>query len=372
MTVLSLLRTVEIIPSSRPLRKTPDTLSLIIDIHGYAVVMPELLSAKAHIFGERGWSLGIVEPNEDVVRRCAAWNIQFLDEVGTDLQLIGARPYHLSCGREPAPLVRQWTSLYNRMLAAQCAVFPARLRGLAALPQCRDTAPADWVLGLADLIDEHDFVGVMVNPDPGEGDGLTPGLGDPFWYPVWETLVALELPAVVVSGAMHATREGYSNHYISEASIAALSVLENVTLFRHFPELKLIITYGGGSLPFQIGRWRARRARQAGREPFDTSLRRLYFDTVVHTPESMDMLFSIYGADRCLFGTQRPGAASAIDAETGRAFDDLKPIIQSLERLSDRDRHDIFEDNARRVFPRLDKHLSSAAMAAEPPRTSIH
>jgi 4-oxalmesaconate hydratase len=330
---------------------------MIIDIHGNAVAMAELYSLKAHIFGERGWGLGNALPSDDALRQAAVSHIAFLDAVGTDIQLVAPRPYMLPCREEPE-LVALWVSRYNEAIARQCAYFPDRLFGLAALPQAVGTRVTDWLDELDRCLDGFGFVGAVINPDPGEGDGSTPGLGHRFWYPLWERLVAKDVPAIVVAGVSRAPRQSYSGHYITEADTAILSLLENDELFAKFPNLRLIIGYGAGSIPYQIDRWRARRWRQPTREPFDVSLRRLWFDTVVHAPASLAMLLDVCGADRCLFGTQRPGAASVIHPGTGRAVDDLKPVVESVSTLMPEQRLAIFEGNARVVFPRLAAKLA--------------
>jgi 4-oxalmesaconate hydratase len=46
-----------------------------------------------------------------------------------------------------------------------------------------------------------------------------------------------------------------------------------------------------------------------------------------------------------------------IDPETGHHYDDTKRYIDQLRGLSEKDRHKIFEGNARRVYPRLDALL---------------
>jgi 4-oxalmesaconate hydratase len=47
------------------------------------------------------------------------------------------------------------------------------------------------------------------------------------------------------------------------------------------------------------------------------------------------------------------GAVNAIDPKTGRNFEDLVPIFQSIEWLTDEERHKITEGNARKVFSRM-------------------
>ena len=60
---------------------------------------------------------------------------------------------------------------------------------------------------------------------------------------------------------------------------------------------------------------RSPRGQQA--ETFDESLRKLYFDTVLYSPESVELLLKVVGTDRCMFGTANPGSGSAIDPATG-------------------------------------------------------
>jgi 4-oxalmesaconate hydratase len=149
-----------------------------------------------------------------------------------------------------------------------------------------------------------------------------------------------------------------------------------------------MISHGGGSIPYQIGRWRSHwLVTQAAENPrigkylkeleaagwagaplprapddlgltsFDDRLRRFYFDTTVHNPNSLELLFKTVGADRCLFGTERPGSGGGIDLATGRHMDDLRFTLDNLATLSREERQAIFEDNARKVFTRLPRQI---------------
>jgi len=57
--------------------------------------------------------------------------------------------------------------------------------------------------------------------------------------------------------------------------------------------------------------------------------------------------------DNVLFATEMFGAVNAIDPKTGRNFEDLVPIFQSIDWLSDEERTKITEGNARKVFSRM-------------------
>ena len=51
-----------------------------------------------------------------------------------------------------------------------------------------------------------------------------------------------------------------------------------------------------------------------------------------------------------------------IDPQTGHYYDDTKRYIESSKILSADDRQQIYEGNARRVFPRLDAHLKQKGL----------
>jgi len=47
------------------------------------------------------------------------------------------------------------------------------------------------------------------------------------------------------------------------------------------------------------------------------------------------------------------GAVNAIDPKTGRNFEDLVPIFKSIDWLSEEERYNITEGNAKKVFSRM-------------------
>lgn len=119
--------------------------------------------------------------------------------------------------------------------------------------------------------------------------------------------------------------------------------------------LKLIISHGGGAIPYHMGRFIAFYDRPGRREldaleRFEESIKRVYFDTCLYSREALELLLKVIGPDNCLFGTERPGTGSAIDPITGKSMDDIKPHIDSFEWLTDTDRKQVYEDNARRLY----------------------
>jgi 4-oxalmesaconate hydratase len=57
-----------------------------------------------------------------------------------------------------------------------------------------------------------------------------------------------------------------------------------------------------------------------------------------------------------LFASEMIGAVRGIDPETGFNYDDTKRYIEAA-KLTPEQRRQIYEGNARRVFPRLDATL---------------
>src|SRR5262249_1309861 len=105
----------------------------------------------------------------------------------------------------------------------------------------------------------------------------------------------------------------------------------------------------GGAIPYQVARFDASALRR-GVERFSEKLRKLYFDTVLYSRDSLELLFKTVGPERCLFGTERPGVGTVKDPKTGKWLDETHHIIEGFEFLSAADKKMIFEENAKKVF----------------------
>lgn len=82
----------------------------------------------------------------------------------------------------------------------------------------------------------------------------------------------------------------------------------------------------------------------------------VFFDTCVYHQAGIDLLLKIVPADNILFGSEMVGAVRSVDPETGHYFDDTKRYIEAAA-VSDADRRKIFEGNARKVYPRINRLL---------------
>jgi 4-oxalmesaconate hydratase len=323
---------------------------VIIDAHGHTSAPPEVYEYQAKLIARRAPMKPPRLPDELLAGKLKE-HVALLDAAGTDVQLISPRPYTMMHSLFSAGVVGSWTGFVNDVIARQCELYPDRFRGVAGLPQFRDHDLAPAIEELERCVTELGFAGCLLNPDPLEGDGQPPGLGDPYWYPLYERLCQLDVPAMIHSASCSSRRETYSLHFINEESIAVLGLLES-SVFSDFPDLKIVVAHGGGAIPYQLGRFRAKGLRAGGTGDLEQRLGLLHYDTCVYSEAGLDLLFRVVGPSRCLFGTERPGTGAPVDPHTGRSLDDLRPVIESLERLSDADRELVFETNARRLYRR--------------------
>lgn len=325
---------------------------MIIDSHAHVVLPADSYKYMAELVASRA------NPNfppiltDEGVRKAGQSIVDIMDKVGTDIQFLSPRPYMQMHSVKPAKVTALWTKHMNDLIFRTVQMFPTRFRAVAGLPQYRDTPPENCFAELEFRVKEQGFIGCLLNPDPTEGDGLAPpGLGDPFWYPLYEKLCEMDIPALIHSAGSCEPRQSYTLKFINEESIATISLLSS-DVFKLFPGLKLIMPHGGGAIPYHMGRFRAWSLRK-GEEFFDDQLKRMHFDTTTYDKDALELLFKVVGPDRVLFATENPGTGSVTDPKTGRAFDDLKPVIESIDFLSEQDRENIFECNCARLYTRF-------------------
>jgi predicted TIM-barrel fold metal-dependent hydrolase len=353
---------------------------MIIDVHGHIVAPPRMYAYREFLLGTRGHYgrqsklEGLHESTgeyPDELRQTALEHLDWLDGVGTDVQLISARPYGLMHSERPAKIVHWWAETVNDSISVQMHANPARLQGVANLPQ-QWNQPIDVVFDELDrCVNELGFVAVLLNPDPSEGKGTSelPGLGDEYWWPLYEKLVHYQVPAIIHSTSCWSQRESQSLHFINEESIAILSLLTSRT-FETFPDLKIIIPHGGGAIPYQIGRFSGRiwqNWRQGTNIPdrFIDALRQLYLDTTLYSEDALKLLIKTVGADNLLFGTERPGDGSLKGGSGKRekSPDDIYTVISGL--LKPEELEKVCSENILSIAPRLQSNLGRTETAAK-------
>ncbi len=232
---------------------------MIIDAHAHLLTPSSVFAIRTVLHASNGqhakewYRKRFMAPGE--LEKSAAECVALMDKVGTDIQLISPRPFTLWHSHNVPRDVDTWVGLQNDLIYETVQMYPDRFRGVAGLPQV-DGHPIEIVFDELDrCINELGFVGVLLNPDPAEGRGTSPRLGDNYWYPLWERVIELDVP-VHIHSAGCCGRETYDEHFATEESLAITSVIHS-DVFEDFPRLKLMISHGGGSIPYQIGRWRS-------------------------------------------------------------------------------------------------------------------
>jgi aminocarboxymuconate-semialdehyde decarboxylase len=78
---------------------------------------------------------------------------------------------------------------------------------------------------------------------------------------------------------------------------------------QRFPGLKLVVSHGGGSLPFLLGRLKRNydvlKSEETLYDPVE-GFKRLYFDTVVFEPEALQFLLKLADSDKVMLGSDAP------------------------------------------------------------------
>jgi 4-oxalmesaconate hydratase len=325
---------------------------MIIDAHAHTNG-GSLGNFKAGLLASRGYHGGHFQENEEALKRAIDnHKTNILDAVGTDIQFLSPRPFQLMHSEQPAKIVDWYAQASNDVNGLTVKLEPNRYRAVACLPQSPDIPVKDWIAELERCVNDLGMIGLMINPDPTEARGdYYPGMGEEHWYPLYEKMVELDVPALIHSAGTRNPYDTYQNYFITTETSCILSIVEH-RVFDTFPNLKIIVSHGGGSIPYQIGRWRSNYGRHMGID-FDEELKKFYFDTVLYNTEALDYLFRMVGTDRCLFGTENPGTGTWRYPKTGRLLDDIKPMIDEIGWLTEQDKKNIFEDNARKLFTRF-------------------
>jgi 4-oxalmesaconate hydratase len=149
----------------------------------------------------------------------------------------------------------------------------------------------------------------------------------------------------------HATGANYIN-----ADTTAFMQLIQGDLFADFPTLRLIIPHGGGAVPYHWGRYRGLADMLDKPSLAEHVMQNVYFDTCVYHQPGIDLLFNVINRKNILFGSELLGAVRGLDPETGNHFDDTKRFVDAVG-LTKEQLTEVYEGNARRVYPGLDAAL---------------
>src|SRR6478609_5098304 len=224
-----------------------------------------------------------------------------------DVQVLSVCPQTFIYAQPPA-LAAAFARIQNEQLAQLAKARPDRFLAIATLPMQAPSQAADElrhavrVLGLRGAQIGSNIAGK--------------NLDDPELEPVWAA--AAELGAFILLHPINvAGADRLSSYYLTnlignplDTTIAAASLVFGGVLERH-PTLKICLAHGGGFVPYQAGRfvhgWHVRAEPKSKlTKPPTESLKRFYFDTIVHSKEALAFLVGNAGAERVLLGSDYP------------------------------------------------------------------
>ena len=338
---------------------------MIIDCHGHYTTAPRELEAyrQSQIAGLGDPShvpaSGTLNISDDQIRESVEKaQLRLQRERGTDLTIFSPRAAGMGHHVGDATTSLHWSQACNDLIHRVCSLYPRNFIGVCQLPQSPGVPPANCIGELERCVKDLGFVGCNLNPDPSGGYWRDPPLTDRSWYPLYEKMVELDVPAMVhVSASCNPAVHFTGAHYINGDTTAFMQFLTS-DLFKDFPTLKFIIPHGGGAVPYHWGRYRGL-ALDMGKPPLrEHLLRNVFFDTCVYHLPGIEVMAKVIPVDNILFASEMVGAVQSIDPETGHYFDDTKRYIDAIPWWNDEDRRKIFEGNARRVYSRLNSRLS--------------
>jgi 4-oxalmesaconate hydratase len=336
---------------------------VIIDIHGHYTTAPPQLQAFRDAQLARLANPSLPVPvlgaiSDDAIRGSVEdHQLRVLRERGGDLMVFSPKASGMEHHVPDVPTARAWAEASNDLVHRAVSLFPQHFAAVCQLPQTAN-GPLDGVIAeLRRCVEQLGFVGANVNPDPSGGHWNSPPLTDPYWFPLYEALVELDVPAMIhVSTSCNPAFHTLGAHYLN-ADTSVFMQLVQTDLFDRFPGLRFVIPHGGGAVPYHWGRYRGLAMRTGRPDPSTHLMGNVFFDTCVYHQPGIDLLTRVVPTGNILFASEMLGAVRGVDPESGIAWDDTKRYVDA-SGLAPEQLAKIYEGNARRVYPRLDARLT--------------
>ena len=307
-----------------------------------------MVNAMPRLMGEASWHHNLALERETAIRLAdPSERLADMDLMGVAVQVISPAPtqYHYWAD---ADLSNRIVAAQNDHIAGLCSDHPGRFLGLGAVSMQH---PELAERQLTDLL-SRGFKGVELSSRINDDELVHPRF-ERFWS------LASEAGAVVFIhplGSSLGTRT--AEHYLAnilgqplETAIALSHLIFSGFLDRH-PGIRFVAAHGGGFLPGFIGRsnhgYAVRpEAREAALPPGDY-LSRIWFDTVVHSPNVLANLVRVAGVSQIVMGSDYPYDMGEYQ---------LGDLLADTPDLSPQDRTAIVSGNARRLLRLADETL---------------
>src|ERR1044072_9040851 len=202
---------------------------MIIDCHGHFTTAPKELQAfRDHqIEGlkhpEQPRSKQALTITDDQLREAVQPQLKFQSDRGTDVTIFSPRASAMAHHIGGADTSLAWTRACTDVIPRVCALFPKNFVPVCQPPQTPSAPLANCIEELERGVNEMSFIGCNLNPDPSGGNWQAPPLTDKYWYPFYEKLVELDVPAMVhVSASCNPNFHATGAHYINADTTAVI------------------------------------------------------------------------------------------------------------------------------------------------------
>jgi aminocarboxymuconate-semialdehyde decarboxylase len=331
-----------------------------IDIHAH-YVPPQLIAAIA----ERGSQIGVrllttndgkppaiafdygfkVRPFFPQLVESAELRRASLDRQGLDRQFVATWPdiYGYGLAREACAA---WHRMLNDTLAAWCKEHNDRFSFVASLPLTDAQDAAAELKRTAGL----GAVAAMVSANI-QGVNIGECALDPLWAAAQAEALPVMVHPVMVESLPRVARFGLAQiaQYTFDTTLGIGSMIFAGVLDR-FPTLSIVLSHGGGTFPYLLGRFDVMHARMDRAGQGDVAQKapsayadRIGYDTILHAPKALRFLADTVGIGQLALGTDESFPPADRDPmatlkQAGFSAAEIKSIADA---------------NPRRLFPKL-------------------
>ncbi|MEN3370650.1 MAG: aminocarboxymuconate-semialdehyde decarboxylase [Verrucomicrobiota bacterium] len=280
--------------------------------------------------------------------------IEEMDRDGITMQVLSTVPVMFSYWAKPTDALDLSRRL-NDHIAEIVRAYPTRFAGLATIPlQDPELAARELERCVCDLGLRGTQIGTHVDANPLFGRIDILNLDNASLQPVWTAAEQLGA-AIFVHPWDMLGKERMPKYWLpwlvgmpAETSLAICSLIFG-GVFERFPKLRVAFAHGGGAFPFTVGRiehaYHVRpdlcaldsKVNPRSYLAHGTTPARFYVDSLVHDPNALNLLISLFGAQRVALGSDYPFPLG--EAHPGQ-------LIESMTDLSGSDQARLFSGTA--------------------------